>query len=79
MDQKPGTSPNPQANATQARTMEHYRRLGFAEVLAGGDARRMIKQLSGDWSAAELPHRRSQRAQHASERSLHLGNTPYIS
>jgi 2-polyprenyl-6-methoxyphenol hydroxylase-like FAD-dependent oxidoreductase len=24
------TSPHPQANATQARTMEHYRRLGFA-------------------------------------------------
>jgi 2-polyprenyl-6-methoxyphenol hydroxylase-like FAD-dependent oxidoreductase len=23
------TSPYPQANATQARTMEHYRRLGF--------------------------------------------------
>src|SRR5689334_8120908 len=31
VDQKPGTAFNPQANATQARTMEHYRRLGFAE------------------------------------------------
>jgi 2-polyprenyl-6-methoxyphenol hydroxylase-like FAD-dependent oxidoreductase len=31
LDQKPGTAFNPQANATQARTMEHYRRLGFAE------------------------------------------------
>ncbi len=31
LDQKPGTSPIPQANATQARTMEHYRRLGFAD------------------------------------------------
>jgi 2-polyprenyl-6-methoxyphenol hydroxylase-like FAD-dependent oxidoreductase len=28
---KPGTTQNVQANATQARTMEHYRRLGFAE------------------------------------------------
>jgi len=36
-DDKPGTTPNPQANATQARTMEHYRRLGFAhEVRALG-------------------------------------------
>src|SRR5688500_19491107 len=31
VDQKPGTSVNPQANATQARTMEHFRRLGFAD------------------------------------------------
>ena len=30
---RPGTSPYPQANATQARTMEFYRRLGFAETL----------------------------------------------
>ena len=30
LDDKPDTSPHPQANATQARTMEHYRRLGFA-------------------------------------------------
>src|SRR5690349_22425024 len=30
-DAKPSTALNPQANATQARTMEHYRRLGFAE------------------------------------------------
>jgi len=29
-DAKPTTAFNPQANATQARTMEHYRRLGFA-------------------------------------------------
>ena len=33
LDQKPGTAFNPQANATQARTMEHYRRLGFAEEI----------------------------------------------
>ena len=31
LDQKAGTAFNPQANATQARTMEHYRRLGFAD------------------------------------------------
>ena len=37
LDQKPGTAFNPQANATQARTMEHYRRLGFAdEIRAAG-------------------------------------------
>jgi len=30
VDAKPGTACNPQANATQARTMEHFRRLGFA-------------------------------------------------
>src|SRR3981189_200553 len=30
VDQKTGTAFNPQANATQARTMELYRRLGFA-------------------------------------------------
>jgi 2-polyprenyl-6-methoxyphenol hydroxylase-like FAD-dependent oxidoreductase len=31
VDPKPGTTQNVQANATQARTMEHYRRLGFAD------------------------------------------------
>src|SRR3954454_21460246 len=31
VDAKPSTAVNPQANATQARTMEHYRRLGFAD------------------------------------------------
>lgn len=37
VDQKPGTALNPQANATQARTMEHFRRLGFApEIRALG-------------------------------------------
>jgi len=36
-DQDEATTPNPQANATQARTMEHYRRLGFAnDVRAEG-------------------------------------------
>src|SRR5690348_4026432 len=33
LDQKHGTAFNPQANATQARTMEHYRRLGFADEI----------------------------------------------
>ena len=32
-DDKPSTSPYPQANATQARTMEYYRRLGFVEAV----------------------------------------------
>src|SRR5262250_2127559 len=33
VDQKPTTAFNPQANATQARTMEHFRRLGFAHEI----------------------------------------------
>src|SRR5262245_53594840 len=33
VDQKPATAFNPQANATQARTMEYYRRLGFADEI----------------------------------------------
>lgn len=91
IDQKPTTAFNPQANATQARTMEHFRRLGFVdEVRALGlppdfptdiayftryachelarfklpsarEATARIKQLSGSWSAAELPHRVSQK------------------
>jgi 2-polyprenyl-6-methoxyphenol hydroxylase-like FAD-dependent oxidoreductase len=91
IDQKPTTAFNPQANATQARTMEHFRRLGFAqEIRALGlpsdfptdiayftryarhelarfklpssrEAVERIKQLSGSWSAAELPHRVSQK------------------
>ena len=81
---------SPQANATQARTMEHFRRLGFAGEIRrlglppdhptdivyyttyGGyelarfrlptarQAAELPKQLSGSWSAAELPHRVSQ-------------------
>jgi 2-polyprenyl-6-methoxyphenol hydroxylase-like FAD-dependent oxidoreductase len=31
LDEDHSTAINPQANATQARTMEHYRRLGFAD------------------------------------------------
>jgi 2-polyprenyl-6-methoxyphenol hydroxylase-like FAD-dependent oxidoreductase len=33
VDPKEGTTQNVQANATQARTMEHYRRLGFADEI----------------------------------------------
>jgi 2-polyprenyl-6-methoxyphenol hydroxylase-like FAD-dependent oxidoreductase len=37
VDQNPGTTQNAAANATQARTMEHFRRMGFAdEVRAVG-------------------------------------------
>ncbi len=91
VDPKPGTAFNPQANATQARTMEHFRRLGFAgEIRAQGlpadhptdiayftrytghelarlqlptaaQAVSNIKAMSGSWSAAELPHRVSQK------------------
>ncbi len=91
IDAKGGTAYNPQANATQARTMEHYRRLGFADEIralglpvdyptdiayftrfathelarfslpASKDARQIIRGLSGSWSAAELPHRVSQK------------------
>ena len=91
VDAKPSTAFNPQANATQARTMEHFRRLGFAdEVRALGlppdhatdiayftrytawelarlslptaaEAVRNVKKMGGSWSAAELPHRVSQK------------------
>jgi 2-polyprenyl-6-methoxyphenol hydroxylase-like FAD-dependent oxidoreductase len=91
VDPKPGTAFNPQANATQARTMEHFRRLGFADEIrrmglppdhptdiayltrfAGTELARLrlptaaaapqaIKNMSGSWSAAELPHRVSQK------------------
>jgi 2-polyprenyl-6-methoxyphenol hydroxylase-like FAD-dependent oxidoreductase len=90
-DAKPATAVNPQANATQARTMEHYRRLGFADEIRGlglpedfptdiayftrfathelarfrlpsaREARASVATLGGSWSAAELPHRVSQK------------------
>ena len=80
-----------QANATQARTMEHFRRLGLAAEIralglppdhptdigyftrfAGHELARLplptaraaakaVKRLGGSWSAAELPHRISQK------------------
>jgi 2-polyprenyl-6-methoxyphenol hydroxylase-like FAD-dependent oxidoreductase len=91
VDPKPGTAFNPQANATQARTMEHFRRLGFAQEIrsqglppdhptdiayftrftrhelarlslpTAAQAVRNIRSLGGSWSAAELPHRVSQK------------------
>ncbi len=91
VDAKPSTAFNPQANATQARTMEHFRRLGFAhqiralglppdhatdiayftryahhelariELPTAAQAVQAIKTMSGSWSAAELPHRVSQK------------------
>jgi cation diffusion facilitator CzcD-associated flavoprotein CzcO len=33
LDQDPGTSTDPKGNAIQARTMEHFRRLGFADMI----------------------------------------------
>jgi 2-polyprenyl-6-methoxyphenol hydroxylase-like FAD-dependent oxidoreductase len=90
-DGKPSTALNPQANATQARTMEHFRRLGFAEEVrslglppdfptdiayftrfathelarfqlpSAREARASVATLTGSWSAAELPHRVSQK------------------
>jgi 2-polyprenyl-6-methoxyphenol hydroxylase-like FAD-dependent oxidoreductase len=90
-DQKESTAFNPQANATQARTMEHYRRLGFADEVrslglpeefptdiayftrfathelarfrlpSAREARERVARMSGAWSAAELPHRVSQK------------------
>src|SRR6478752_1989191 len=91
VDQKPTTAFNPQANATQARTMEHFRRLGFVREIralglppdfptdiayftrfAGHELSRIslptaaeaavkVKSMTGSWSAAELPHRVSQK------------------
>jgi 2-polyprenyl-6-methoxyphenol hydroxylase-like FAD-dependent oxidoreductase len=91
VDPKPGTAFNPQANATQARTMEHFRRLGFAHKIraqglpadhpsdiayltrfsgrelarlrlpTAAAATQVIKTMGGSWSAAELPHRVSQK------------------
>src|ERR1700722_11032959 len=91
IDQKTSTAFSPQANATQARSMEHFRRLGFAdEIRAMGlpddyptdiayftrltahelgrvslpsarDAQKLVKAVGGSWSAAELPHRVSQK------------------
>lgn len=91
VDPKATTAFNPQANATQARTMEHFRRIGIAPQIRAlglpGDhptdiayftrfarhelarlrlptaarATELVKTMSGSWSAAELPHRVSQK------------------
>ncbi len=91
VDPRDAVAAVPQANATQARTMEHFRRLGLSEAIrsqglppdhptdiayvtrfAGHElarlalptarqAREQVRRLTGSWSAAELPHRISQR------------------
>ena len=91
VDSKPSTALNPQANATQARTMEHFRRLGLAQEIrelglpadhptdiayftrytgfelarlrlpTAAEAQVQVKSMTGSWSAAELPHRVSQK------------------
>ena len=91
VDAKPSTAFNPQANATQARTMEYYRRHGFANEIrqlglppdhptdiayftrystyelarlslpTSAQASANVRKLKGSWSAAELPHRISQK------------------
>ena len=110
VDPKATTAFNPQANATQARTMEHFRRIGIAQQVRAlglpGDhptdiayftrfarhelarlrlptaaqATEQIKTMSGSWSAAELPHRVSQKfveavlREHAERRTgRHIG------
>jgi len=40
VDDKQGPSSHPQANANSARTMEHYRRLGFADEFRASVLRR---------------------------------------
>jgi 2-polyprenyl-6-methoxyphenol hydroxylase-like FAD-dependent oxidoreductase len=91
IDAKGRTAINPQANATQARTMEYFRRLGFADEIralglpkdyptdiayftrysgpelarfrlpSSSQAKSVVYDKSGEWSAAELPHRVSQK------------------
>lgn len=91
VDPKATTAFNPQANATQARTMEHFRRIGIARRIralglpsdhptdiayftrfarhelarlrlpTAARATEQVKTMSGSWSAAELPHRVSQK------------------
>lgn len=92
VDEDAATTLKPQACATQARTMEHYRRLGFAAELralglpadyptdiayftrfakdelarlsmpsSAESAKPMRRLQAGSWSAAEMPHRVSQR------------------
>lgn len=108
VDAKPTTAFNPQANATQARTMEHFRRLGFADEIralgmpaefptdiayftryaghelaryklpSANQARAQVSGLSGSWSAAELPHRVSQKYVEATLRT-HAEELPGIS
>ncbi|WP_246105132.1 FAD-dependent oxidoreductase [Rhodoligotrophos appendicifer] len=91
VDLKASTAVNPQANATQARSMEHFRRLGFSEEIralglpedyptdiayftrfstyeiarvelpSARDAKVAVRNTNGSFSAAEPPHRVSQK------------------
>jgi 2-polyprenyl-6-methoxyphenol hydroxylase-like FAD-dependent oxidoreductase len=54
VDQKPSTAFNPQANATQARTMEHFRRLGFVEEIRAQD-RKSTRLNSSHNSESRMP------------------------
>lgn len=79
IDSKLHTALNPQANATQARTMEHYRRLGFAhEIRALGlpkdyptDIAYFTRYLDKELARFELPS--SQDAQALSRGVTALG------
>ena len=46
LEEKTSPARFPAANATQARTMEHYRRLGFAEKVRARACRRTIRPTS---------------------------------
>src|SRR5579871_3351722 len=67
---RPSTTTFPQANATQARTMEHYRRLGFADaVRAVGlpedyptDVSYFTRLIGHELARFELPAARDARA-----------------
>src|SRR5262245_66080833 len=82
VDAKPDTAFNPQANATQARTMEHYRRLGFAhEIRALGlpaDYPQDIAYLTRytGWELARLPGRSRGEAAAAREDARSRWPTP---
>ena len=107
VDSKPGTAFNPQANATRARTMEHFRRLGFADEIralglpadhptdiacftrylthelarlalpTAANAAQQVRTLAVSWSAAELPHRMSQKLVEAALRATHRRVPPW--
>jgi thioredoxin reductase len=61
-DAKPSTAFNPQANATQARTIEHYPRLGFRRRRPeAGAARGLPRRTSvpGVWAAGNAANPRA--------------------
>ena len=62
VETKPDTAFNPQANATQARTMEHFRRLGFADEIRAlrvarrpPDRHRLLHAFHGARAGTDLP------------------------